>query len=71
MTKLIAERPVFYAGRTRRKGEVFEATAADAKLLLLTRQVKAQETEVDTEPAVELVAKPRRQYRRRDMRAEG
>lgn len=66
MTKLIAEKPVFYAGRTRRKGEVFEATAAHAKLLLRTRQVKAHD-----EPEPVVAAKTARQYRRRDMRAEG
>lgn len=72
MTKLIAEKSVFYAGRTRRKGEVFEAPAAHARLLLLTRQVKAQEElPVDAEFVPPVAAKTRRQYRRRDLRAEG
>lgn len=67
MTQLIAQSPVFYAGRTRRKGEVFEASEAHAALLLKTRQVRAVQEAMDP-PAT--VAKPRRQYRRRDMRAE-
>lgn len=71
MTKLIAEKAVFYAGRTRHKGEVFEATRPHAALLLKTRQVRAHE-EPETPTAAEPVAvRARRQYRRRDMRAEG
>ena len=71
MTKLIAEKAVFYAGRTRLKGEVFQATPSHAALLLKTRQVR-----VHDEPAAAAVeqpaaTRPRRQYRRRDMRAEG
>lgn len=69
MTKLIAEKAVFYAGRTRRKGEVFEATRPHAALLLKTRQVRAH-AEPEAVPAEPVAARPRRQYRRRDMRAE-
>jgi hypothetical protein len=67
MQKLIAEKAVYYAGRTRRKGEVFDALPAHAALLLRTRQVRAWKAEEVAEPTV---TKPRRQYRRRDMRAE-
>ena len=67
MTQLIADKLVFYAGRTRRKGEVFTATPAHAALLLKTRSVRVYESAAETAPTV---AKPRRQYRRRDMRAE-
>jgi hypothetical protein len=65
MTQLIAERPVFYAGRTRRKGEVFAATAAHAAILLRTRQVKVHAADDPVEPT-----RVKRQYRRRDMRAQ-
>ncbi|HOW49373.1 MAG TPA: hypothetical protein PLB26_17165 [Rubrivivax sp.] len=72
MTTLIAERAFFYAGRTRRKGEVFEAAPAHARLLVRTRQAKAQEPTAEPVPADEPVAaRSRRQYRRRDLRAEG
>lgn len=69
MTQLIAEKPVFYSGRTRLKGEVFEATQAHAAVLLKTGTVKVHDAveESDSTP----VARRRRQYRRRDMRAEG
>lgn len=66
MTKLIAQKSFFYGGRTLRKGEAFDATPAHAEMLLRTRQATAQEVE-----AAPTVTKPRRQYRRRDMRAEG
>jgi len=66
MTKLIAEKPIYYAGRTRRRGEVFDATEAHAAILLLTRNVKAWEPEEVAEP----LAKPRRKYKRRDIQAE-
>ena len=67
MTQLIAQKPVFYAGRTHRAGEKFEAPEAHASLLLKTRQVRRFIEEADEMPKVEKV---RRQYRRRDMRAE-
>lgn len=68
MTQLIAQSPVFYAGRTRRTGEVFSATPAHAAVLLKTRTVKVHEA--DDQPEAAPVARRRRQYRRRDMRAE-
>jgi hypothetical protein len=69
MTQLIAEKPVFYAGRTRPKGEVFTATPHHAALLLKTGTVKVHEAVEESESTP--VARRRRQYRRRDMRAEG
>ena len=71
MTKLIAQKSFFYGGRTRRKGEVFEATPAHAALLLKTRQVKAHEETEAPAAAEPVAARTRRQYRRRDLRAEG
>ena len=71
MTQLIAQSPVFYAGRTRRKGEVFDATAAHAAVLLKTRQVKVCEATAEPDPVeVAPVSRQRRQYRRRDLQAE-
>lgn len=71
MTQLIAQSPVFYRGRTRRKGEVFDASDAHAKLLLKTRQVRIYEDPAAAPLVVDdNASKPRRQYRRRDMRAE-
>lgn len=71
MTQLIVEKPVFYAGRTRRKGEVFSASPAHAALLLKTRQVKVQEAAAAEPEAVAAApTRTRRQYRRRDMKAE-
>lgn len=61
MTQLIAKSPVYYAGRTHCVGAAFEATEAHAALLLRTGKV---------ERAAEAMPKARRQYRRRDMRAE-
>lgn len=70
MTQLIAEKAVFYAGRTRRKGEVFKATPAHAALLLKTRQVRAYETEEASPAEGAVPERSRRRYRRRDLQAE-
>jgi hypothetical protein len=65
MTNLIAEKTFFYGGKTRRKGDEFAATDAHALMLLRTRQAS-----LNAAPEAASVTKPRRQYRRRDMRAE-
>lgn len=71
MTKLIAISPVFYAGRTRRAGEAFEASPAHAALLLRAGKVEAAVSAQDAAPEpVEAAVRARRPYRRRDMRAE-
>ncbi len=71
MTQLIAEKPVFYCNRTRRAGEVFSASPAHAALLLKTGLVKVHDAEEEPPASVEASpARARRQYRRRDMRAE-
>jgi hypothetical protein len=67
MTKLIADKSVFYGGRTHRKGDTFDAPTAHASLLIRTRQVRAYVEEAEEAATV---TKPRRRYKRRDMRAE-
>ena len=66
MTELIAKCLVFYAGRTRRKGERFNATERHAAMLVQAgRATLAEPAEIAPEPV-----RTRRQYRRRDIRAE-
>lgn len=69
MTKLVADKPIYYNGRTRKRGEVFEAQKEHADILLRTRQVRVFEDEADA--ADEKPVRARRRYKRRDMRAEG
>ena len=67
MTDLIAQSPFFYDGRTRRKGERFKATPKHAEMLILAKRAICCDDEPEALPTV---TKPRRAYRRRDMRAE-
>jgi hypothetical protein len=63
MIELIAAKRLSYAGKVYSAGAVFSASAADARILTLTGFASLAEPEAT-------VTKPRRQYRRRDMRAE-
>ena len=63
MIELIAKRRLPYAGKVYEAGAAFSAGAADARILALAGLASLAESEAS-------VTKPRRQYRRRDMRAE-
>jgi hypothetical protein len=65
MTPLIAKKRLNYAGKQYAVGDPFSASVADARILVLSGIASAWLSE---EPPT--VTKPRRQYRRRDMRAE-
>ena len=66
MTDLIAKAPFFYGGRTRRKGDRFTATERHAAALIHAgRATRAEPDEPESQPV-----RARRQYRRRDLRAE-
>jgi hypothetical protein len=67
MTDLIAKSPFFYGGRTRRKGERFTATERHAAMLVHAGRA----TRAETDEAAPQPVRARRQYRRRDLRAEG
>ncbi len=71
--RLIAKKPLRYAGRRCEAGEAFEASSRDAKLLCAIGKAEpADEVPPVDEPAEtpEPAAPPRRQYRRRDLVAE-
>lgn len=53
---------LYYAGKSHRCGEVFDASDKDAKVLKLLNRA------IDAPPPIQ--EPPRRQYRRRDMVAE-
>jgi hypothetical protein len=65
MTPLIAKKRLTYAGKRYSIGDPFSASAGDARILTVTGLASFAEPE-----APPTVTKPRRQYRRRDMRAE-
>jgi hypothetical protein len=78
MKTLIAKRDLFYANRTYVKGQEFRAANQHASTLIacgMADEAPAQETRSSTpppEPEPPAAPEPaaRRQYRRRDMRAE-
>ena len=79
MPKMIANQGFEYGGARLKKGSEFSATTRDARVLALVGRATYAPTEeklsgleasaviVDEVPP----ARPRRQYRRRDMQAEG
>ena len=75
MQQLIAQRRMYYGTRKLVAGDAFEAEDRHAHLLIIAKAAKAAETPQPTEPdddADESTAPPKvkRQYRRRDMKAE-
>lgn len=65
-----------YGGRTVHAGEVFHARDKDARLLRALRRAVVHVEDVAADPEPEksqdaAIAKPRRPYKRRDMKAEG
>jgi hypothetical protein len=63
MIELIAKKRLPYAGKVYPAGAAFSASAKDARILTLAGIASPAEPEAT-------VTRPRRQYRRRDMRAE-
>lgn len=73
MVTVIARETFPYAGVTRYKGNSFEATAEDARILGLMGRVEVKSAPVHLEtPASddEPEERPRRTYRRKDLTAE-
>ena len=75
MPRLIASNAFRYATRELRAGDPFDASDADARILLMIGRA-TEATEVPVESMTEVGgegfdARPRRRYRRRDMTAEG
>lgn len=78
--RLAALQALPYNRRTYRTGEEFEATAADARLLLLCKRARAvggdagaaaeAQLPAGSSPPPDHAPTARRRYRRRDMRAE-
>jgi hypothetical protein len=68
MLNLIAKKRLTYAGKPYAVGDPFSASAADARILTVTGLASLAEAEAP--PALVAEARTKRQYRRRDMRAD-
>lgn len=85
MLTITAIRPHVYAGKQRRVGEVYMATERDAKILIGMHNARMSAVAVEDDPTTTPVetasvaaeveisprtGKPKRGYKRRDMKAE-
>lgn len=68
MTNLIAKKRLTYAGKPYAVGAQFLASAEDARILTFAGVASLAEPEAPATPVAE--ARVKRQYRRRDMRAD-
>jgi hypothetical protein len=76
MPKMIAKSVFEYGGRRLQKRETFEASSRDARVLALVGRAMYAESSEETTAAAPVTAAPepkasRRNYRRRDLQAEG
>ena len=74
MPKMIAKSVFEYDRRRLQRGEPFEASSRDARVLALIGRARyAEDEEVAAPPPVAATVEPkaRRSYRRRDLQAEG